>query len=871
MKKNNSKLKIRTQHSRIKNWKFAAATIIIFIISQKIFAATNYVSKTGGHVSPFTNWANAATNIQAAVDAATSGDIVLVTNGTYYPADQINVTKDITVKSVNGAKYTIVDGGFPTQTSRCFSINGGDTIDGFTIKNGYTTENGGGVQCVSGGTVRNSIVRENSTSSYGGGVYGGTIQNSIISGNSAKNGGGVNRGTVQNCTISGNSAKVGGGVDICTVRNSIVYYNYALVNPNFSGSFEYNCIASLSNGIGNIPDTPKLLDSGHIASDSPCISSGNTNFASGFDIDGDAWQQPPAIGCDQPVSGTKTGELAISIFAVYNRLHINFSNYFTATIFGEAESNCWDFGDGTTLHNELGAYYFWSNTGTYKVVLTAFNETYPAGISDTVLVEVAEKQVHYVNINNSTPAVPYTTWDNAATNIQDAINAAAPYETVLVTNGVYYIQDEITVTKGLTVISVNGAEETIVDGNKTCRCFYLDNDNPTIDGFTIRNGKTTERESGAGVLCDRGGIVRNCIIIGNSSEWMGGGAACVEGGSVSNCIIKYNSASDYWGGGVYCYYGGAVRNSLIAYNSADHGGGVICFAKDTIVEQSTIISNTAINGGGVYCEFGGTARNCLIIGNSAEYKGGGVCCHYEGYVQSCTIAGNSADEKGGGIGIDVFFPEAEYYVENCIIWGNKGSPTFDVPNCTNRFNCIRGWTGGEEGVIASSPRFLSSTDYRLESSSPCINAGTNMSWMWLSTDLEGNPRIIDNTVDMGAYEIGALGCSFIADKTRGLPPLDVEFTAYTYGTNTEKVYFSWDFNNDDIFDFNNITNAVSSYIYTNEGIFSVYLSVSNNIGEVCYSYRQLYIEIIPEPMGLLIFNFVFLIYCLKKNRHELTY
>jgi len=44
----------------------------ILFVSQNILAVTNYVSKTGAHISPFTSWANAATNIQAAVDVAVS-------------------------------------------------------------------------------------------------------------------------------------------------------------------------------------------------------------------------------------------------------------------------------------------------------------------------------------------------------------------------------------------------------------------------------------------------------------------------------------------------------------------------------------------------------------------------------------------------------------------------------------------------------------------------------------------------------------------------------------------------------------------------------------------------------------------------------
>ena len=49
-----------------------------------------------------------------------------------------------------------------------------------------------------------------------------------------------------------------------------------------------------------------------------------------------------------------------------------------------------------------------------------------------------------------------------------------------------------------------------------------------------------------------------------------------------------------------------------------------------------------------------------------------------------------------------------------------------------------------------------SGNYRLAARSPCINAGTNLSWMANSSvtsrDLDGRQRIRYGTVDMGAYE-----------------------------------------------------------------------------------------------------------------------
>ncbi|MBU1694427.1 MAG: hypothetical protein KKC51_10745 [Verrucomicrobia bacterium] len=48
---------------------------------EELTSPFHYVSTNGAHQTPFTNWVTAATNIQAAVDAAVDGDTVLVSNG----------------------------------------------------------------------------------------------------------------------------------------------------------------------------------------------------------------------------------------------------------------------------------------------------------------------------------------------------------------------------------------------------------------------------------------------------------------------------------------------------------------------------------------------------------------------------------------------------------------------------------------------------------------------------------------------------------------------------------------------------------------------------------------------------------------------
>ena len=110
---------------------------------------------------------------------------------------------------------------------------------------------------------------------------------------------------------------------------------------------------------------------------------------------------------------------------------------FAAEIEGRATGSRWSFGDGTVASNQPYVTHAWSMPGDYPVVLTAFNESHPGGMSATVMVRVTE-QIYYVAVGSAIPIAPYSSWDTAASNIQDAVDAAiAPGALVLVSNGVY--------------------------------------------------------------------------------------------------------------------------------------------------------------------------------------------------------------------------------------------------------------------------------------------------------------------------------------------------------------------------------------------------------------------------------------------------
>ena len=101
-------------------------------------AATNYVSLAGSHAPPFADWDNAATNIQAALDAASAGDTVLVGEGTYTGPGNTDLDfrgKDLVLQSTDGPSNTLIE---CAGAGRGFYFHSGEStsaqVIGFTIQ-----------------------------------------------------------------------------------------------------------------------------------------------------------------------------------------------------------------------------------------------------------------------------------------------------------------------------------------------------------------------------------------------------------------------------------------------------------------------------------------------------------------------------------------------------------------------------------------------------------------------------------------------------------------------------------------------------------------------------------------------------------------
>jgi predicted outer membrane repeat protein len=177
--------------------------------------------------------------IQAAIDASSDDDTVLVVAGVYTGSgSEVIKTRGraITIQSLAGADVTTIDGEGLRRVVTCSNSESSSTvIDGFTITGG-TADWGGGIYC--GGvspTFTNCIITDNTATTRGGGAY--TFQGSP---------------TFTGCSWISNTSVYGGGLYSSNASPQIV-----------GGAFENNTATESGGAIygssGNLTITDTSL------------------------------------------------------------------------------------------------------------------------------------------------------------------------------------------------------------------------------------------------------------------------------------------------------------------------------------------------------------------------------------------------------------------------------------------------------------------------------------------------------------------------------------------------------------------------------------------------------------------------------------
>ena len=249
-----------------------------YLLAMKIEGVYNvdrFVSAAGGDdaAGGYTNWAGAATTLQAAIDRSVRGDTVWVENGfvtdtggrTNWPAgavltNRVVIDKAVVVRSVSGDtnNMPVIVGawdpsaiyGTGPNSARCVYLATHARLVGFLLTNGAT---------------RASIYTD--PDSQGGGVRGESQTTSVVS----------------NCVVVGCSASVGGGAYNCHVYGSTLITNLAL-----SGTGDYRggggaSLCSLYNSLltrnraaqgGGIYNGSRIYSSAIISNSSPSYGGG---------------------------------------------------------------------------------------------------------------------------------------------------------------------------------------------------------------------------------------------------------------------------------------------------------------------------------------------------------------------------------------------------------------------------------------------------------------------------------------------------------------------------------------------------------------------------------------------------------------------
>jgi parallel beta-helix repeat protein/predicted outer membrane repeat protein len=450
------------------------------------------------------------TTIQSAINDSVNGDTVLVYDGAY--VENINFNgKAITVKSVNGATSTIIDGNASGYVVTFSGEGPGSVLDGFTIRNGGNSANhtnGGGIYCGSSSpTITNCTISGNRTGYSGGGIYcyysSPAITNCTITGNTATWGAGIecyvsSSPIITNCTITGNTADDGGGIHCyysspaitsCTITGNTASRGGGIYCEYYSSPAITNCTIT--------ENTATWLGGGIIclSAASPaitnCIITGNTASTNGGGIRCEAGCAPVITNC------IITGNTAAGSAGGIGCYSIPSPSITNCTITG----NTADSGAG-------------------------------------------------IHCSNSSPAITNCIiTGNTASTDGGGINCDG-YCSPVITN---------------CTITGNTA-----DSGAGIYCYI--SSPPTITNCTISDNIAST--NGGGIYCQHFSppVITNCTISENMAD-SGGGIYCsvFSSQTITNCTIAGNTANSY-GGGIWCSDSSStIKNTILWGDTAPAG------------------------------------------------------------------------------------------------------------------------------------------------------------------------------------------------------------------------------------------------------------------------------------------------------------
>jgi hypothetical protein len=283
----------------------------------------------------------------------------------------------------------------------------------------------------------------------------------------------------------------------------------------------------------------------------------------------------------------------------------------------------------------------------------------------------------------------------------------------------------------------------------------------TVTSSTLSSNSTSR--SGGGIGNDSGRVtITSSTVSGNMARNDGGGIYAIASVSESTLIVSSSTLSGNSAG----ISGGGIQNG----DDFTRGGSLT-------ITSSTVSGNSAANAGGlsVGSAPGSDAvsiTNSTVSGNSATRGSGGGLSDTNAplTITNSTVSGNSASNAGGGI---LNLGSGTFSARNTLLAGNMapGSPDLNGLLTSQGHNLIGNGSGGSgydptDRVGTASdpidPKLGPLQDnggptqtMALLPGSPAIDAGDNTNAPMWDQRGPGFRRIVNGTIDIGAYEVQA--------------------------------------------------------------------------------------------------------------------
>jgi len=414
--------------------------------------------------------------------------------------------------------------------------------------------------------------------------------------------------------------------------------------------------------------------------------------------------------------------------------------------------------------------------------------------------------------------------------IADAINAAAPDDTIILNPGTYP-ENNIAISKNIIVranTSYGGnAANTIIDATLADRVFISEFGNSlTLAGLTIRDGYTPDE--GGAVMTTTGALTVNATRFVNCSAGSNGGAISSSGATVTIDSSEFSHCSGDGGGAIFSSGDLIVSSSVFTSCSATNGGAVDNTGSSTIT-SSTFSQCSATNAGGglYYLSTPGSIHFSRFSGNTATFGG------YDIYSEFTTVDaqdnwwGTNSDpsgQTGGSVNVVPW-----------LILGGTATPSLILDGSTSsvKANLTFNSTDGDTSTIGHVPDGIPVTFGVTDGTGSILPAEGNLTMGMNRTTFTSagtGTSIITATVDGVEVPVpvrvtGAMPLpvpDFTATPRSGPAPLEVTFTDLSQA---DPIAWNWSFGDGS---FSTLRNPVHTYVST--GNFTVSLNVTNASG-----------------------------------------